>query len=1515
MEELTKEETNKLKTLCEFLFDDIYHYWATYERFEICFQPLFHNVEINLYKAFVDIIGEKKKYLTYPRFMSAYLKYKYNNEYIRQNNHDLYIFFKNILGIILKNVNSYIGKHEEYSKASQNKVISFSTKRGGRNQEESLNESFISKIQVLKDINEKIRGIILEFDDINKYELYPKEIIDDLFFGLEINLGIIQKKYFIQNKKINNENFNMSLYRDSITHIFGTFDKTNNLMTYLGFKCVSGKIRFIGMPSGEPFLFGEFGKKFYNLRIEINEEKGITLFEPGFLKNERKNYCLKNFDNKIDNAGLEVNLFEEKLLIDADEDRLNQLITTTIIERRDDSIKDKDDKIPGNDYKEVVELTNREWIINKEKKEISLNSLNISDELKIDKKSISANSVVKDSHIKLNQDLNEIFSYNPSQIPFFPRVKNPKYNKPYNPFFQKSEIVLNILENQSFIHTMVAVQPNRKKLEMIIENEIINKIKKKSKLREIFKKTSFKHLMEKLSKEIYDEFYKEYKNDRLIPFSILNEIIPNEIDEREKRIKKKTITKKRKFMINGEIIELTDLNTNENNQIMNVDEEKEENVINSDALEFKNKIKYDIEKYKKVNDKSNDEYWTKKWQTLFNPLRKRYASILFPKIGKIIVTMIKVFKDNNKKIELKDKIEYYNILSDKHNEKIINFLTQCEIDDEDKKEKKEEEIEDSIFDLGLELSKSNSSYLEDMENSIKSLKTQIFKEKGNTKKLKKMKKKLGDLIKEKNTHIENITNQEKEVLKESIMDDEVLRGNLFGELRRRNSWELAGETQLLSSTIISFDDEFNDEGLNDDENNFISNFHRQGQNIRDQDPEFIPNENSLCPNMKDSKKLPEKVLSSDVENWESINWKKYNRVKIFSKNKLPQLDNIRQGEYIGDCYFLSALGSLCEKGDYLKNMIEEIKLDNKLILYKVRLNINGKWKYVLLDNFFPNVSKNGKEMFCFGSSFKRELWVSLFEKAWAKINGCYARIGTGGYCREAYDILTEGYTEFLLIQGLDNEGRIKLWEKLIKSNENNYVICAGTRHLGFWDGLGIFIGLISSHAYTIIKIYDKKYQGKHYQLVKLRNPWGEKEFNGDWSDKSSKWTEDLKKLFEFDADKDDGIFYMSYDDFLKYYKNLEILKIKENYGIRATCKIKKTEAYKCQMIEFVIKQNREKKEMNKKVITFINLYQKNPRIIMKNGEYPPKPVKSFIILAKKNAKGEYIYIKSVSGTNVHIAIEAELEIGTTYIIFSDVNYRFVYDKIYGYNITFYSDNSKEFEVKNITNEKNGIERAEILEQILINYSLNNLDNFERKNKENNKIDLFKLKNFSEIFPFIILFIKYKEEIQSKNYKIYFSLELNNKTKGKEMCIYNDSEASEFDYHFCRQMKKKNSIVLLMGYTISDIFSLSYGFFNKKKEFDHKVFNGECFYNDGNLKRFRNSSYDNKGFILGLENIRNKTLNMNITFQGFNIINPEYDNTEDGEVRNINMKTGEKKVFNLRFKPGFGDYGYQIKYKN
>ena len=62
-------------------------------------------------------------------------------------------------------------------------------------------------------------------------------------------------------------------------------------------------------------------------------------------------------------------------------------------------------------------------------------------------------------------------------------------------------------------------------------------------------------------------------------------------------------------------------------------------------------------------------------------------------------------------------------------------------------------------------------------------------------------------------------------------------------------------------------------------------------------------------------------------------------------------------------------------------------------------------------------------------------------------------------------------------------------------------------------------------------------------LVRIRNPWGNDcEWTGAWSDKSSEWSDiaesERKKLgLSFD---NDGEFWMSYDDFIKYYTKLEI---------------------------------------------------------------------------------------------------------------------------------------------------------------------------------------------------------------------------------------------------------------------------------------------------------------------------------------------------------------------------------------
>ena len=109
--------------------------------------------------------------------------------------------------------------------------------------------------------------------------------------------------------------------------------------------------------------------------------------------------------------------------------------------------------------------------------------------------------------------------------------------------------------------------------------------------------------------------------------------------------------------------------------------------------------------------------------------------------------------------------------------------------------------------------------------------------------------------------------------------------------------------------------------------------------------------------IKKNWKLPDKVLSSDLDNWEVIKWKKIENMNIFFDDNSPDIDNIRQGEFLGDCYFLSALGSLCNKNNYLRNIIHMVKSRQNKIIYSVKFNLNGKWKYVLIDNYFPFVKK------------------------------------------------------------------------------------------------------------------------------------------------------------------------------------------------------------------------------------------------------------------------------------------------------------------------------------------------------------------------------------------------------------------------------------------------------------------------------------------------------------------------------------------------------------------------------
>ena len=85
------------------------------------------------------------------------------------------------------------------------------------------------------------------------------------------------------------------------------------------------------------------------------------------------------------------------------------------------------------------------------------------------------------------------------------------------------------------------------------------------------------------------------------------------------------------------------------------------------------------------------------------------------------------------------------------------------------------------------------------------------------------------------------------------------------------------------------------------------------------------------------------------------------------------------------------------------------------------------------------------------------------------------------------------------------------------------------------------MGLIDSHAYSLISAH-KVWAGAHQvHLLKIRNPWGLREWQGDWSDHSTKWTASLRKELQVE-DKDDGIFYISFEDYTKFFYVTTICK-------------------------------------------------------------------------------------------------------------------------------------------------------------------------------------------------------------------------------------------------------------------------------------------------------------------------------------------------------------------------------------
>jgi hypothetical protein len=311
------------------------------------------------------------------------------------------------------------------------------------------------------------------------------------------------------------------------------------------------------------------------------------------------------------------------------------------------------------------------------------------------------------------------------------------------------------------------------------------------------------------------------------------------------------------------------------------------------------------------------------------------------------------------------------------------------------------------------------------------------------------------------------------------------------------------------------------------------------------DPYFQPDEYSLLAQDEygqflDKKDGESKAKEIDVYN---IEWKR--APEIFGQNLLLfdekiECSDIRQGN-LGNCYFLSALAALTEFPKLIYQIFRTKEI-NPEGFYEIALFIDGEWQIVFVDDFFPVVK--GTKNFAFARPNGNELWVVLLEKAWAKVNGGYANI-ISGWPSDTLAALTGFATQRLSHKELPID---ELWTTLKMADESDKIMCTSTKQ----DKSVESNGLVQNHAYTLIGAKDKIHEGQELRLVKIRNPWGYREWKGDWSDNSHLWTEELKKYFEkVSSDEDDGTFYMSLDDFVLFFDCTHVCHVMYDSNIKS----------------------------------------------------------------------------------------------------------------------------------------------------------------------------------------------------------------------------------------------------------------------------------------------------------------------------------------------------------------------------
>ncbi|KAL1966929.1 hypothetical protein VTN77DRAFT_3673 [Rasamsonia byssochlamydoides] len=278
----------------------------------------------------------------------------------------------------------------------------------------------------------------------------------------------------------------------------------------------------------------------------------------------------------------------------------------------------------------------------------------------------------------------------------------------------------------------------------------------------------------------------------------------------------------------------------------------------------------------------------------------------------------------------------------------------------------------------------------------------------------------------------------------------------------------------------------------------------------------------------------------------------------------PTAGDVRQGRD-GDCWLMAALCTLGNKEELINRIC--VARDEEVGVYGFVFYRDGEWQQCIIDDKlylraadydesiderpiwddinrtdteeeYRKVWQTGSRALYFAQcSDENETWLPLLEKAYAKAHGDYSAI-EGGFVGEAIEDLTGGVTSEILSSNILDKDRF--WREELMNVNKEFLFGCATGIFSNWldpkytgpprDRRGISEG----HSYSIMDA--KEIDG--VRLLRVRNPWGKKEWSGAWSDGSEEWTPQWMERLNHKFGND-GVFWISYEDLLKKYQHFD----------------------------------------------------------------------------------------------------------------------------------------------------------------------------------------------------------------------------------------------------------------------------------------------------------------------------------------------------------------------------------------